>query len=424
MKEILVYIDLQRTSHFVGRLWMREQKGRESASFDYSKDWLNSPLNFPLEPALAIDVQSHHTDKSLFGSIGDSAPDRWGRTLMRRLEIRTAKKENRPVRQLKESDFLLNVSDILRQGALRFKENINRDFCAPLDRMNIPPIIQLPTLLALSEKVVKNEELGDSLKDLMEPGASLGGARPKAVVVDGNHNLLLAKFPSPKDEWDVEAWEYIALNMAKRCGINTPKYSLKKVNGENVLLLDRFDRNKDERIPFLSAMSMLGASDMETDRSYLEIGEALINHGSNTTEDLKNLWKRLVFNIMVSNLDDHLRNHGFLYAGQSGWRLSPIYDLEPTPEHVKSRFLRTNIDFDNNEASLEVAHSVAQEFGLSSSGAREIAKEVADSTKNWLRDARAIGLKKNEIDFMSSAFEHRELDQALRGEKFSGGMWP
>ena len=176
-------------------------------------------------------------------------------------------------------------------------------------------------------------------------GSSLGGARPKAAVLDADANLLIAKFPSPKDEWDVELWEFLSLRMARNAGIPVPGFRLEKVLGKNVLLLERFDRREKQiRVPFLSAMSMLGASDGDT-RSYIEIGEALKEHGAGASEDLADLWRRMVFNIMISNVDDHLRNHGFLYEGVSGWRLSPVYDLEPTPEHVKARVLRWLVSF-------------------------------------------------------------------------------
>ncbi|MFO7750775.1 MAG: HipA domain-containing protein [Desulfobacteraceae bacterium] len=193
-----------------------------------------------------------------------------------------------------------------------------------------------------------------------------------------------------------------------------PNFCLKKITGRNILLLERFDRTHSlNRVPFLSAMAMLGASDGDTG-SYLEIGEILMEHGANPQKDLMELWRRIVFNIMISNVDDPLRNHGSLYDHRtSGWHLSPLYDLEPAPEHIKSRFLRTNIDFYNNAASLDLAYEVAEEFGLKSHQAKTIAKEVADSVNQWAREADRFGTKKQEIEFMSSAFEHDNLKQAL-----------
>ncbi|MCA1788041.1 MAG: HipA domain-containing protein, partial [Desulfobacteraceae bacterium] len=226
-------------------------------------------------------------------------------------------------------------------------------------------------------------------------------------------NLLLAKFSSPKDDWDVELWEALCFRMAKQAGIQVPEVNLLQVSGKNVLLLHRFDRKGTDRIPFLSAMSMLGASDGDTG-SYLEINEALIAHGANPDADLKELWKRIAFNILISNVDDHLRNHGFLYENLSGWRLSPIYDLEPTPGHIKPRFLSTNITLDDATACLDLAYEVAPEFGLNATEARTIAGQVAAVTAKWSRIASRLGAGRREIDFMSSAFEHDDLKNALK----------
>lgn len=415
-KEIYVHVDLQGETHFVGRLWIHAGQNSETASFEYSRKWRQSPIRFSLEPTLKLGEGSFHTPihKSLFGSIGDSAPDRWGRVLMKRLEARNAKEEKRTRRLLHDSDFLLMVNDRARQGALRFTEKEGGPFLTSEDSASIPPMVELGRLLAASERILNNKELDQDIHDLVAPGASLGGARPKASIVDTDGKLMIAKFPSPNDEWDVEFWEYLAFQMAAKAGIPTPKVQLKKVGEKNVLLLDRFDRKSEIRIPFLSAMSMLGYNDGDHG-SYLEIAEALSEHGAGTTEDLKDLWKRIVFNIMISNVDDHLRNHGFLYAGSAGWRLSPLYDLEPTPEHEKPRILHTLIDLDDGTASLELALSVAEEFGLSTKEAKSSAKEVANATKNWAKDAARLGASKDEIDMMQSAFDHKDLKHGLKG---------
>jgi len=417
-KELLVSIDLSGTPHFVGRLWIHERRGRERASFEYSKEWRSLPSAFSLEPALSLGAGKFHTDKALFGSVGDSAPDRWGRMLMNRFEAREAHRKNRKARRLKESDYLLMVDDRTRQGALRFSTSPDGSFLTSYESFPIPPLVDLEKLVSRATKIENQDDLpsGEDLRDMFAPGSSLGGARPKAVVVDQNKNLFIAKFPSPKDEWDVELWEYVALKMAKRVWIPVPDFELQNISGQHVLLLKRFDRDgADIRIPFLSAMSMLSANDGDR-RSYLDIAEALIEHGASTRKDLENLWRRLVFNILVSNLDDHLRNHGFLYDQEHmGWRLSPIYDLEPLPEQVKGRYLQTCIDLENNSASLDLAFEVAEEFSLTQSEARKIAKEVGESTKNWRREAEQAGAGKKEIDFMSSAFEHENLSLALRG---------
>ncbi len=332
---------------------------------------------------------------------------------MNRMEIRKAKIENRRARRLKESDYLLMVDDRTRQGALRFSTSKDGPYLASYTENHIPPLIQLGKLLNASNRIVAHKEIDQDLQDIVEPGSSLGGARPKAVVLDTKSNLLIAKFPSPKDEWDVELWEFLSLRMAKKAGIPVPDFRLEKVLGKNVLLLSRFDRKGEQiRVPFLSAMSMLGASDGDT-KSYIEIGEVLQAYGASPSEDLIDLWRRIVFNIMISNVDDHLRNHGFLYEGISGWRLSPIYDLEPTPDHVKARILRTNIDLYNGTASLDLAFEVIEYSGLNIVEAGKIAKEVANAVKNWDKEASRFGASKQEIDFMRSAFDHDDLRQGL-----------
>jgi serine/threonine-protein kinase HipA len=409
-KAIFVHVDLQGKTHFVGRCWVHTRKQGKSASFEYSRRWQKSPASFSLEPALKLGEGSFHTPKgkSLFGSIGDSAPDRWGRLLMKRLEARKATEEKRARRLLHDSDYLLMVNDMARQGALRFAEQEGGPFLAEGTDAAIPPIVELGRFLAASDRILENKELDQDIKDLVAPGASLGGARPKASVVNTNGKLMIAKFPSVNDEWDVELWEYIAIKMAAKAGIPTPDVQLEKIGGRSVLLLDRFDRHGAKRIPFLSAMSMLGYSDGDQG-SYLEIAEALSQHGASTSEDLRDLWRRIVFNIMISNVDDHLRNHGFLYAGSAGWRLSPIYDLEPTPEHEKQRVLNTFIDLDDGSASLELAYAVTKEFGLTLKDAKAIAKEVATATQTWDKDAALLGVSKNEIELMRSVFDHDDL---------------
>ncbi|WP_051183124.1 type II toxin-antitoxin system HipA family toxin [Desulfocurvibacter africanus] len=416
-RELLVHMDLQGTPHFVGRLWIHVSKGTELASFEYAPSWLASPLRFALEPALKIGEGQFHTPagRVLFGFMGDSAPDRWGRALMRRKERREATLENRTERTLLEADFLLLVSDVSRQGALRFSGSQGGEFLAPGGLQSIPPFIHLGRLLAASERILANRETDEDLRDLFAPGSSLGGARPKASVMGNDGRLYIAKFPDAQDEWDVELWEYLALTMAREAGLNVPNFRLEKVAGKSVLLLERFDRDGGGvRIPFLSAMSMLEATDGEQ-RSYLEIAESLQRYGAQRVADVQELWRRIVFNIMVSNVDDHLRNHGFLHAGPEGWRLSPVYDLEPTPASRKPRVLQTFIDLDDGTASLDLALSVAEEFGLDPKRAGEIAHQVGCAVRSWKDQASKLGVRREEIDFMSTAFEHENHRKTLLG---------
>ncbi len=412
-REIFVHISLEGRDILVGKLWCHSKKGKDSASFEYEKTWLNHPEKFALEPALKLTEGAFHTvaDQSIFGAIGDSAPDRWGRVLMRRLESKRARSAKETARTLTEADYLLGVNDELRQGALRFSEKIDGEFLSPKNEISIPPLIDLPKLLAASEKFIKNKESLAELKLLLAPGSSLGGARPKSSVRDRRGNLAIAKFPRQDDEFEIEKWEAVALTLAKKSGISTPSWSLEKIGKKSVLVVKRFDRIGKIRVPFLSAMSMLQAKDNEQ-HSYLEIAYALAQNGAAPEEDMKQLWRRIVFNILISNTDDHLRNHGFLFESQKGWRLSPAYDLNPTPIEIKPRILTTAIDFNDNSASLETALSVASEFRLQKNEANKIIKEVAKAVSTWRDTAKSFALTKREIDRMASAFEHEDLELA------------
>jgi serine/threonine-protein kinase HipA len=240
----------------------------------------------------------------------------------------------------------------------------------------------------------------------------LGGARPKASVRDRNGQLCIAKFPSKTDEGKAVLWEALALRLAERAKIIVPQWRIEYVGEAEVLLLNRFDRVRNLRIPFISAMSMLGAKDNET-RCYLELCDALRRWGASPKLDMHNLWRRIVFNIMISNTDDHLRNHGFLYNGQEGWLLSPAYDLNPVPIQIKQRILSTEIDMGDATASLAVAMNVAEYFGVTKEDTKLIISEVADAVKKWSREASRLGLSKAEINRMESAFEHEDLEYAL-----------
>jgi serine/threonine-protein kinase HipA len=245
------------------------------------------------------------------------------------------------------------------------------------------------------------------------PNSSLGGARPKASVRDRDGALVIAKFPHKDDEFNTVAWEAVALSLAAKARIATAPSQFEQIAEKPVLLLRRFDRDGATRIPFLSAMSMLGAKDNET-HSYLEIVDALRQSGARPKEDMHELWRRIVFTIMISNSDDHMRNHGFLYVGADGWVLSPAYDLNPVPVDIKPRVLSTAIDLDDQTASLDVALSVADYFELKPAQARRIAEEVAVSVSGWREEAGRVGLTARECDRMASAFEHRDLRAALK----------
>ena len=411
--EVLVYVDLDGVPHLAGHLWTRLRNNKESATFEYDPVWLRHAARFALEPALMLGPGAFHTapDAPLFGAIGDSAPDRWGRALMRRVSRRQAEREGRAVCTLREIDYLLMVDDEARQGALRFAERAGGPFLREADASRIPPLVELPKLLSAAERIVDEDETDEDLRLLFAPGSSLGGARPKASVRLKDGSLAIAKFPRRDDGINVVAWEAVALTLAGKAGIAVPTVRLEEVSGQPVLLVTRFDRVKGRRRPFLSAMSMLGAKDNES-RSYLEFVDVLRRYGAAPMEDMVALWRRIVFTILISNTDDHLRNHAFLYEGQNGWRLSPAYDLNPVPIDIKPRVLVTAITEDDNTASLALAFEVAGYFEISTARAREIAAEVAAVVSTWRAQAKRRGISRQETDRIASAFEHRDLEIA------------
>lgn len=408
-----VFVELDAKSQLVGRVWSRSPKGRESASFEYDKEWLASDVRFALEPLLTIDKGIHHSQpgKPLFGAIGDSAPDRWGRALMRRAERRNAEREKRTPRTLLEIDYLLQVNDPVRQGALRFREAGTTEFLAH-GQPAVPPLVELPRLLSASDHVLSDTDTDEDLRLLLAPGSSLGGARPKAAVLDSDGSLAIAKFPAKGDEYNNELWSCVALGLAGAAGIRVPRHRLTTALDQQLLLVTRFDREGANRIPFLSAMSMISADDNEP-HSYLELVDAIRQHGANVREDLKELWRRILFSVLISNVDDHLRNHGFLYdTGSRGWVLSPAYDLNPVPVDIKPRNLSLMIDDRDNSASFDLTLEVANYFGLSEDDTRTIVTDLVNSISTWRNEAARIGISAAEIDRMSSAFEHVEMERA------------
>lgn len=417
-RELFVYVDMRGESILVGRLWTRVRQRTESATFLYDGGWLERSDSFALEPALPLDAAPHHTSpgRALFGSLGDSAPDRWGRELMRRQWRREQAAGGAASTSLAEADFLLRVNDTARLGALRFAETKGGAFQTPDDVAPIPPLEKLPALLSASDDVLADTESAAALRLLLAPGSSLGGARPKASVRGTAGRLCIAKFPASSDEWDVVRWEAVLLRLANDAGIEVPRHRLELVNDRPVLLLSRFDRAANGRVPFLSAMSALGSADHER-RSYMELADFLRQHGARPRQDLRALWLRLVFNVLVSNTDDHLRNHAFLHVPGCGWSLAPAYDLNPVPMDGAQRFLSTAIHPDDAAASLELALEVAPNFGLDPASARAAVGEVARATAPWRETAKELGLTNAEASRMASAFEHgdRELAERIEG---------
>jgi serine/threonine-protein kinase HipA len=413
MPDIEVHIDLDGQSRRVGLLRQNIVRRTETVTFEYDDIWFDDASRFSIEPALILTrgIFRPSRGQSMFGSIGDSAPDTWGRRLMQRAERRQAERDERAVRTLTETDYLLGVSDQARLGALRFRRVDDEIFQAP-SRAGVPALIELGRLLAITERILRDEETDEDLQFIFAPGSSLGGARPKASVIDQHGHLSIAKFPKETDDYSIETWEEIAMRLADRAGIATPRHELIQVAGKAVMLSRRFDRSNEIRIPFLSAMAMTGAKDGERG-SYPEIVDMLTRHGAQAKTDAQALYRRVAFNVLISNVDDHLRNHGFLWLGRTGWSLSPAYDLNPTPTDLKARILTTNIDLDEGTCSLDLVESASGYFGLGLVQARAVIKEVAAVTATWRAVAEETGARAAEINRMASAFEHDDVTRAL-----------
>jgi serine/threonine-protein kinase HipA len=411
--DIEVFIDFPPGLKRVGTLHRHAQRGSETTTFEYHPDWLREPARFSLEPALAVGRGAFVPSggASVFGSIGDSAPDTWGRRLMQRAERRLAEREGRRVRTLMEIDYLLGVADVARLGALRFRKPGEDVFQAPM-RAGVPGQIELGRLLQVTERILRDEETDEDIQLIFAPGSSLGGARPKASIIDQHGRLAIAKFPKETDDTSIELWEAVALRLAARAGIRTPDHELIRVAGKPVLLSRRFDRDGQTRIPFLSALSMMGLQDGERG-SYPELVDALAQHGARAAADAKELYRRMALNVLVSNVDDHLRNHGFLWVGEGGWTLSPVYDLNPVPTDVRPRILTTSINLDEATCDLDLVLSVAEYFGLDRASAKDIVRQVATTTSSWRDVARELHARPAEIRRMESAFEHGDLRKAL-----------
>lgn len=396
----------------VGILHAIPLRGKEIFSFSYDENWLKSKQIHTLDPSLQLfrGMQYAPQGQDNFGLFLDSSPDRWGRFLMDRREAQLARKEGRKERKLLESDYLLGVYDKHRMGALRFRTEPQGFFLDNNDEYASPPWASLRELeyasLELEKKdAEKKPSYSKWLQMLIIPGASLGGARPKASVIDQRKHLWLAKFPSGNDENDVGAWEMVVHKLAQQSQIHVAEAKLQKFNTpHHTFLSKRFDRtNLGERIHFASAMTLLQRSDGDDaskGASYLELAEFIIQQGAQPTLDLEQLWRRIVFFICVSNVDDHLRNHGFILTPH-GWTLSPAYDINPV---ANGNGLKLNISESDNSQDLSLAREVAKYFRVKPNNATKIIQEIVKVVKNWHKEAKALGIAKKEQDRMASAF--------------------
>lgn len=392
----------------VGVLSAQQAKGRKAFSFSYDEDWIASHEQLLIDPDITwYKGQQYPSGKENFGVFMDSMPDTWGRTLMKRRAAITAMEQNKPVKVLYDIDFLLGVHDLSRMGALRFKREPDGDF------LDNDPVAPAPTWASIRElqhaaSIIESNGDVDKVKKwlamLMAPGSSLGGARPKANILDEQGHLWIAKFPSNNDQFDKGAWEYLAYRLAVDAGIEMSKSRIEKIAGKHhTFFTKRFDRDKAERIHFASAMTMTGKNEeliRDEIPSYLDIVEFIQFSGFRADEDLHQLWLRIIFNILISNTDDHLRNHGFVLTDE-GWRLSPAYDINPS---VDKDGLALNIDMNNNALDLELAKSVGVYFRLGEKEMNLIIKKLKSTVANWQKIATEIGILRNEQKLMSGAF--------------------
>lgn len=413
-RNILVYADWLNDAQpaLMGNLSAIQIRGKEVFAFEYNKDWLKSNY-IQLDPDLQFfsGRQFLNDSKSNFGIFMDSSPDRWGRLLMRRREAMLARKEQRKENLLFETDYLLGVYDEHRMGALRFKLENTGAFLNDNRAMAAPPFTSLRELEQASLRLEQDDSINDPeyikwLNMLMAPGSSLGGARPKASVIDPSQQLWIAKFPSKFDDRNVGAWEMVVHSLAKQAQINVADAFIEKFNGRHhTFITKRFDRIRHQRVHFASAMTLLGYSDgadFQEGVSYLQLAEFIMQNGVNVEKDLEELWRRIVFSICVSNTDDHLRNHGFLLTPK-GWELSPAYDMNP---NENGSGLKLNISETDNALEIDLALEVAPYFRIKNDKAKQIAESVKKAVSTWRTIATQYKISKNDQELMSRAFEN------------------
>jgi serine/threonine-protein kinase HipA len=401
----------------LGRLFAARVGGRELFSFEFDKAVLQQPelASLKLDPRLGpfegrqYPLQSQQN----FGAFADASPDRWGRMLMRRrLERAQRAGLADPKDRLFESDYLLGVHDTYRIGALRFRRNDAGAFLDDQHDVAAPPFVRLRALEAASLDLERDENNSSSQADLwlrmlIAPGGSLGGARPKASVMDPAGHLWIAKFPSVRDEHDVGAWEMVVHSLAKVCGLDVPDALVRRFGSQHhTFLIRRFDRTSDgRRLHFASAMNLTGhqdGDDASTGAGYLEIARVLLTDGAGTERDLHELWSRIVFNLLVSNTDDHLRNHGFLLSPGKGWSLSPAFDMNPAPA---AQGLKLNITEADNAMSLELARAVAPQFRVSNAEAKGTIDRQRQVVSQWRTIAASLRISAREQDRLAQAFD-------------------
>jgi len=419
MRKLYVYADFDwlKEVELIGELGYESLRGADSYSFTFNNEWLGQHGDLFLSEDLNNYPGQQYTqaDKDIFGCFSDALPDRWGRTLLLRREQIAAVEEKRPVLRLSSFDFLTCIDDFSRMGGFRFKETLDGgEFINVSESLKIPPLTDIRELIAASAEIEKCEEnnmLPDRkwIAQLVQPGTSLGGARPKANVIDTEKTLYVAKFPSSKDDYDVGLWEHFSHLLATKAGINTVNTKV-LATGEkyHTFLSQRFDRTSEgKRIHFASAMTLLGLSDGDnatTGHGYLDIVDFVIQSCTDVERNLQELYRRVAFNICIGNSDDHFRNHGFLLTAK-GWTLSPAYDMNPTLNEYQSLLISST----SNKADLSILLDACDDYMLNRKTAEKIVSEVLETVKGWHELATRLGISKREMDMFAGVLDGRVL---------------
>lgn len=395
----------------VGELGCESIRGAQSYSFKYSPEWLKQNAGIILSEDIRNypGIQYTQPGKEIFGCFSDSLPDRWGRTLMIRREQTLAKEEGRPVRNLSSFDMIMGIEDESRMGGFRYSKTPDGGFINVTDRLSVPPIVNLRELIAASQALEEAEEKGELpdqkwIRQLHSPGTSLGGARPKANVIDEDGLMKVAKFPSRNDSGDVELWEHIAYVLARKAGICVPDTRVVKVGSQyHTLLSKRYDRTEEgRRIHYASALTMLGLQDgagADEGYGYLDIVDFIIRGCTDVEKNLRELYRRVAFNICIGNSDDHFRNHGFLLTAM-GWTLSPAFDLNPTLNAHQGIMISRY----TNESDLGALLKASEDYFIPRDEAAAIINSVKGTLKDWQKVAKRLGASERDISLFSQRF--------------------
>lgn len=416
MEKLLVYanFDWLKEIELIGELSYESLRGSDSYGFKYDDNWLKRHGNLFLSHDLNNYPGQQYTQpgRDIFGCFSDALPDRWGRTLLNRREQVLANEEKRPIRHLTSFDYLKGIDDASRMGGFRFKTDANADFINSANTLRIPPLTNLRELLNACSEIEKSEEanqLPDKkwLTQLVQPGSSLGGARPKASVMDNDKTLFIAKFPSRKDDYDVGLWEHFCHLLATKAGVHAATTKVLSSNDKyHTLLSERFDRTAEgKRIHFASAMTLLGLSDGDnasTGNGYLDIVDFILQNCTDVNRNLQELFRRVAFNICIANSDDHFRNHGFLLT-QKGWTLSPAYDMNPTQNEYQSLLICDS----SSKADLTILLEASENYMLNRNVAMQIISEVVTAVNGWKALATKLGMANREMELFGKIFDER-----------------